>query len=208
MDARTIVVQARDGEGGCPYCREVLVAGEAVLVCEACAVAYHADCMRQELGRCATLGCTGKRALPREFGRTAPAQVVTPAPVAPSVASSPRDRVIGGLRALLGGLVAVVGIITALLALDTRPASDTTRFVIGLGVALALLGVAITLWSSTQAAPETTPRCRRCRVLFARGARVLRCEGCGERYHPRCLELGGRCETAACTGQRARPARA
>lgn len=86
---RSVTVQARDGEEVCPYCRERLAPGERVLVCEGCQAPYHEECMRHELGRCATIGCAGRRALPRAYGGDASA---TPAPPRTSPRSPPPDR--------------------------------------------------------------------------------------------------------------------
>jgi hypothetical protein len=57
-------VRAASGRS-CLYCREAFAESEKILVCEGCDAGYHRDCLSQELGRCATLGCAGQRALPR-----------------------------------------------------------------------------------------------------------------------------------------------
>lgn len=86
---RGVTVQARDGEEACPYCRERFARGERVLVCEGCQAPYHEECMRHELGRCATLGCGGRRALPRAVGGAAEAPS---RPVEATIAIPDRSR--------------------------------------------------------------------------------------------------------------------
>lgn len=86
---RSLTIQARGGEELCPFCRERFARGERVLVCEGCQAPYHADCMRTELGRCATIGCSGRRALPRAFGADAPSP---PVRVEPPRQAPPPDR--------------------------------------------------------------------------------------------------------------------
>ena len=49
----------------CLYCKQTFVEAEPIFACEGCGVGYHRDCMRDELGRCATLGCDGRRAMPQ-----------------------------------------------------------------------------------------------------------------------------------------------
>lgn len=43
----------------CPYCREMLIAGDFVYQCCGCSTVYHEECI-EEFGKCATLGCEGK----------------------------------------------------------------------------------------------------------------------------------------------------
>ncbi len=95
---RGVTVQARDGEGACPYCRAGFAPGERALVCEGCQAPYHEECMRHELGRCATLGCGGRRALPRAVGGAAEAP---PRPVEPRrPTATDRSRCAGCQEAL------------------------------------------------------------------------------------------------------------
>lgn len=48
--------QARE-EVRCPYCHAGFEPDATVVSCGGCATVYHRDCLRDELGRCATLGC-------------------------------------------------------------------------------------------------------------------------------------------------------
>lgn len=41
----------------CAYCHENFVAAERVTACTGCATTYHPDCLSEELGACACLGC-------------------------------------------------------------------------------------------------------------------------------------------------------
>ena len=47
----------------CPYCHDDL--GGALMACEGCGTALHAECAR-ELRRCTTIGCGGQSELPAD----------------------------------------------------------------------------------------------------------------------------------------------
>jgi hypothetical protein len=110
------VREARSGREVCPFCREGFGDDSAVLVCEGCAVTYHEACL-QEMVRCATLGCVGKRAAPRTYGGgdraasrpfTFSREVRRRAPT-PEAAAATRAAAlkIAGVTAFLGALLLV-----------------------------------------------------------------------------------------------------
>jgi hypothetical protein len=62
---RKVTVKKKDAETRCAFCHDGL-AGEATSKCAGCGTIMHADCAG-ELGRCPTLGCSGKpRPAPEE----------------------------------------------------------------------------------------------------------------------------------------------
>jgi hypothetical protein len=59
-----VVVAARHGHELCPYCRETTEA--SAVICPECRTRYHAVCLDEFGGQCATLGCSA--ALSHEQG--------------------------------------------------------------------------------------------------------------------------------------------
>jgi hypothetical protein len=57
----------RTGESQCPYCHDGFAKEERVVSCGGCATVYHADCLRDELRSCATLGCEVRPELGKIF---------------------------------------------------------------------------------------------------------------------------------------------
>jgi hypothetical protein len=57
------VMVPRAGAARCPYCRDPLAAGGAVVACGRCGTRLHADCWG-ELGRCSAAGCAGETSAP------------------------------------------------------------------------------------------------------------------------------------------------
>jgi hypothetical protein len=222
----------REGSAAtCPYCRAELARGEPVLVCEGCAAAYHPECLRQ-LERCATLGCAGARAVPREYAPAARTAIRIEAEPGQRQASQPSRA---GAVVCLVALAITLGVYLYSLP-PGHSRATTAQFLLlvcvgTLPVILSLLG-----WTGADAdrAPRVTPgpppvpaapvargsllEAAATRARSAQSAcpccgrrprlreRVLVCEGCQARYHPDCLRAAGRCTTAGCAGTRATPA--
>lgn len=217
-----MVVQARSSpEESCPYCRGGFERGEPLLVCEACQTSFHADCLRQELGRCSTLGCAGTRALPRAASGSEPVRVQPAAErprAAPGVWSASRRYAFllcAAGAAFMAGLVAFE--LWLQVARSRAPSGSMELVFVGV---LVLTAVAIAIhvapvpeasvarhWQAP-VAPVASGSCPVCATALAPGERILACEGCGGRYHPACLRTAGRCAGAGCTGRRAVPGRA
>lgn len=214
-----MVVQARSSsDASCPYCRGAFEPGERVLACEACQTAYHEECMRQELGRCSTLGCAGKRALLRGATGAAPIEVsVRPAPERPLAATSgPRSG--GRILAFLasGGTAVAAGVFAMFLVAELTsstpsPVASIEALIFMVIVAAAALMTAVYVASApvhVASVPVTYGRCATCAAAFSFDERLLVCEGCAGQHHPACLRRLGRCAGATCTGRRAVPGRA
>ncbi|MCO5165076.1 MAG: PHD finger domain-containing protein [Planctomycetes bacterium] len=206
--AERVVVQAREGRGACPYCRGDLGPDERLLVCEGCRATFHADCLRG-LGRCATLGCGGTRAVP-VASRVGPLEAAVPpveATAAPADApASPWARHLVLMEAsVIAGLG--VGVGAHALGLPSPTAA-------ALGVVVAFTALVLAFIVEVRAAPPAPPRppdrpaCPACDRPTASGERVLRCEGCEAEYHSACLRAAGRCGREGCAGRRAVPVRA
>ncbi len=58
----------RPGDTKCPYCHDGFVPAERVVSCGGCSTIYHADCLREELRSCATIGCEVRPELGKTFG--------------------------------------------------------------------------------------------------------------------------------------------
>ena len=84
-DMPQIQIQPAKSNQICPYCRDGLT--EPVSACAACDVRYHRECL-QELGRCATLGCSGTKQ-PARVAASASATDIEEAPPASPLGALP-----------------------------------------------------------------------------------------------------------------------